>query len=157
MTVLLRPLINEKSMALTKGSYFTFEISKDATKSHVQKVVKEKFGVHVLSVKIINTKPKEKMQSSRKGYYFKPGVKKAIVQLKKGEKIALFVVAAPDQEEVTVRTAEGGEPVTKNKDKTGLLGPKVKIERAEENEAKIEGHLTEKMHTQQGGKTKGEK
>ena len=146
MTVLLRPLINEKSMGLTKLGFFTFEIDKNANKTHVEKIVTDKFKVHVLSVKIINGKSKEKTQSSRKGFYRTSGIKKAIVQLKKGEKIALFEVAQPE-EEVEVRTAEG-EPVTTVKEKKSLRGPRVKIEKT---------HPTEHMHTEQSGKTKGEK
>jgi large subunit ribosomal protein L23 len=152
MTVLLRPLINEKSMGLTKLGFFTFEIDKSANKKHVEKVVKEKFKVNVISVKIVNSKSKEKMQPSRKGYYRTSGMKKAIVQLKKGEKIALFEVAQ-QEEEVEVRTAEG-ERVANVKEKKGLLGrSKVKVERNVEEPV----HPTEHMHTEQGGKTKGEK
>ena len=59
-------------------------------------------------------------------------------------------------EDVEVRTAEG-EVVSKTKEKKGLLGgPKVKIERTETKAEGEKVHPTEKMHTQQSGKTKGE-
>lgn len=148
--MLIRPLINEKSMVLTKSSFFTFEVVKNTTKTEVERLVKDKFGVHVLSVKIVNLKGKQKTQPTRRGYYQTPGMKKAIVQLKKGEKIALFEVAEPDKEEVEVRTAEGGA-IGKTKEKKSLLrGTKVKVENVKEKE---DVHPTEKMHTQKGGKT----
>ena len=106
-----------------------------------------------MSVKIINSKGKEKIQASRKGYFTTSGAKKAIVQLKKGEKITLFEVAQAE-EEAQVTTAEG-EPVAKVK-KSLLGGPKVKIERESVKKNEEENHPTGKMHTQQGGKTKGE-
>src|SRR5258708_30752349 len=98
MITLIRPLINEKSMGLTKSGFFSFEVDKSASKAGIGKVVMDKFKVHVLSVKIINLKAKTKTQPSRKGYFQTSGVKKAIVQLKKGEKIALFEVAQKDTE-----------------------------------------------------------
>lgn len=124
--VILRPLINEKSMNLVKGGFYTFEIGGNATKQQVEKVVKAKFSVDVISVKTINLPKKRKMQRSRKGYFSTSGMKKAIVQLKKGQKIALFESSQPE-EEVEVKTAEG-EPATKIKEKKSLLrGTKVTI------------------------------
>ena len=37
--VILRPLVNEKSMGLTKDGMYTFEVGKDATKQQIEKVV----------------------------------------------------------------------------------------------------------------------
>jgi ribosomal protein L23 len=153
MIVLLRPLINEKSMALTKTGLYTFEVGRTVSKQQIEQLVRNKFGVNVLSVKTITTGGKEKMQSSRKGYYRTKPTKKAIVQLKKGQKIALFEVAEPDKEEVQVKTAEG-EVIANVKEKKGFLGgPKVKIER-ESSDGKA--HPTEHQHTQQTTKTKGD-
>lgn len=131
--VLLRPIINEKSMILVQNGFYTFEVDKNSNKDQVRKVVSDKFGVTVLSVKVVNTKSKKKMQRSRKGYYETGSIKKAIVQLKKGDRIALFEVAAADEEpNVTVTTAEG-EPVIKTKEKKSLLkGTKVKVEKVAE-------------------------
>lgn len=126
--VILRPLINEKSMGLIKGGFYTFEIGSNVTKQQIEKVVKAKFSVDVISVKTINLPKKRKMQRSRKGYFSTSGMRKAIVQLKKGQKIALFESSQPE-EEAEVKTAEG-EPVTKVKEKKSLLkGTKVKIEK----------------------------
>lgn len=159
MVTLIRPLINEKSMGLTKAGFFTFEVGRNATKTEVEKVVKDKFSVHVLSVKIINVPRKRKAQPTRRGFYHTAGIKKAIIQLKKGEKITLFEVAEPDKEqEVEVRTAEGeviGKTVVNTKEKKSLLrGTKVKVENVKD-EAKNE-HPSPNKHTGKVGKTKGE-
>ena len=161
MAILIRPLINEKSMLLIKQDFYTFQIDKNASKKDVAKQVKDRFNVEVLSVQTLNLGGKQKMQASRKGYYRTSPFKKAIVRIKNGQRIALFEVSEPE-EEVKVKTAEG-EAISKTKEKKSLLrGTKVKIERDVENPAtrpteEEKPHPTEKMHTQQGGKTRGEK
>ena len=123
-------------MGLTKLGLYTFEIAKNATKDQVAKVVADKFKVTVQSVRTINRAGKTRTQRTRKGYFQMPHVKKAIVKVKKGDKIALFEQittkdphAGHNHDEVQVRTAEG-EAVTTIKEKKSLLkGTKVKIEK----------------------------
>ncbi len=128
--VILKPLINEKSMTLAKADFYTFLIDLSASKEQVAKVVREKFGVTVLSVKTVTIQPKTKNQRTRRGTYMTAKTKKAIVQVGKGQRIALFEEATREpEEEVEVRTAEG-EKVTEVKEKKSLLkGTKVKIEK----------------------------
>lgn len=127
MTTLLNPLINEKSMLVMKDNSFTFEVSKDATKNKIERIIAKKFNVDVLSVRIINLPRKKKTQRTRRGFYHTSATKKAIIQLKKGQKIALFE-AVSKTEEVEVRTGEE-VPTAKIKEKKSLLsGTKVKIE-----------------------------
>ncbi|MBI2021579.1 50S ribosomal protein L23 [Candidatus Daviesbacteria bacterium] len=127
--VLIRPMINEKSMGLIKNSFYTFEVGKEVTKNQVGKAVADQFKVEVVSVNIINLPKKSKTQRSRRGYYLTQGFKKAIVKVKKGQKIAIFEsVPEEKKEEVEVRTAEG-ETIAKTKEKKSLLrGTRVKIE-----------------------------
>lgn len=128
MIVILRPLINEKSMNLTKIGLYTFEVGKDTSKDLIAKVVADKFKVTVLSVKTLNQTGKTKIQRTRRGHFKGADTKKAIVKVSKGDKIALFEHSAPS-EEVTVTTAEGA-PVAQVKEKKSLLrGTKVKIEK----------------------------
>lgn len=125
MIILKKPIITEKSMKLAQNGLYTFEVDKDATKPEVAKMVAEKFNVKVLKVKMINIKGKVKSQRRVRKLYQLPGYKKAIVQVKKGEKIALFETP---KEEAVVTTAEG-EPV-KLKEKKDILGrTKVKVEK----------------------------
>ena len=95
-SVILKPLINEKSMSLAKGDFYTFLVDLAADKSQVAKIVKEKFGVNVLSVRTITLQPKVKNQRSRKGSYLTAKTKKAIVQVGKGQRIAIFEEATKE-------------------------------------------------------------
>lgn len=124
MKVLIeKPFITEKSMKLAQSGLYTFLVHKEARKEEIKKVVASKFSVDIVSVKTINMKPVEKLQRSRRGYFMKAGLKKALVQVKSGQKIALFETAS----EPEVATAEN-EPVVKEK-KSLLKGTKVKIEK----------------------------
>lgn len=133
MTVLLRPLINEKSTNLIKSSWYTFGVEQDANKYTVARVVAEKFKVDVLEVRIVNLSSKTKAQRTRKGYFNTSPVKKALVKVKKGQKIAIFEMAKADsnEEEVKVVTAEGEhiDTVDTKVKKSLLRGTKVKIEK----------------------------
>lgn len=130
MTILIRPLINEKSTKLIEGGFYTFEVSKHATKQLVAKVVTEKFKVDVLDVNIINIAGKNRMQKARRRSYTTADIKKAMVKLKKGQKIALFEIANPEPEqEVKVVTGEGEEIAVTKEKKSLLRGTKVKIEK----------------------------
>ncbi len=126
MIVLKRPIITEKSMKLAERNLYTFEVDKDAIKPEIAKAVAEKFNVKVLNVKVINVKGQLKQQKRVRKLYKTKGFKKALVQVKKGEKIAIF--ETPKEEEVTVTTAEG-EPI-KLREKKDILGrTKVKVEK----------------------------
>lgn len=129
--MILRPLVNEKSMLLIKSDFYTFEVTKDATKNQIARIVKKKFNVDVEEVRTIILKGKVKSQRTRRGSFTKSDTKKALVKVKKGQKIAIFEQAEADKEDkVVIRTAEG-EPVTvERKEKKSLLsGTKVKIEK----------------------------
>ena len=75
--VIKRPIITEKSAALSAAGKYTFEVDKGAAKDEVKRAVEKLFGVTVLDVQMMNV-PK--------------GWKKAIVTLKEGDKIELFEV-----------------------------------------------------------------
>lgn len=136
--MLKKPFLSEKSMNLIKSNFYTFVVGKNTTKQQVAKLVSSKFAVDVLEVRTINLPAKTKTQRTRKGYFSTKGIKKALVKIKKGQKIPLFETASEDQKQVEVRTAEG-EPVTTIKEKKSLLvekrsllkGTKVKIEKAD--------------------------
>ena len=125
MIVIKRPVITEKSMKLAQGGLYTFEVSKSATKPQIAKVVADKFNVKVIKVRTANIKGEVKSQRRVRKFYQTSSFKKAVVQVAKGQKIAIFETP---KEEVTVTTAEG-EPVTL-KEKKDILGrTKVRIEK----------------------------
>lgn len=126
MVILKRPIITEKSMMLAKNGLYTFEVDKKATKLLVAKKVAEKFNVKVLNVKVINVKGYTKSQKKVRKSYQTSGFKKALVQVGKGQTIAIFETP---KEEVTVTTGEG-EPI-KLREKKDILGrTKVKVEQS---------------------------
>ena len=89
---ILRPVISEKSMDQTQRGRYTFRVAEDANKLQIKAAIEDLFKVEVLSVNVLNTKPKEKMrgrgQRGQKGWT-KPW-KKAIVTLAAGQKIEFF-------------------------------------------------------------------
>lgn len=116
---------------------YTFLVDREATKVEIRKAIEQKFEVNVISVKTINLKQKIKMQRSRKGKFIIPAAKKAIVGLKKGQKITLFENVSPT-DDVEVRTAEGEKIAEVKEKKSFLRGTKVKIEKISEQKEKID-------------------
>lgn len=82
--MLLRPIITEKTSKQGEGQY-VFHVLRNGNKIEIQKEVKRLFKVDVEKVRIINTPSKKRRLGRFNGE--KPGVKKAIVVLKKGQKI----------------------------------------------------------------------
>jgi len=79
------------------------------------------------------------MQRSRKGYMTIAKSRKAIVQVKAGQRIAIFETLAGGQDhdhnDVTVTSAEG-EPMIMKEKKSLLKGTKVKIEKMSKEKSK---------------------
>lgn len=87
--VIRAPLLTEKATDLRDHhNKICFEIAPRANKKQVSDAVEKIFNVTVTDVKIINTKPKPKRLGKSVGV--KSGYKKAIVSLKKGDKIEIF-------------------------------------------------------------------
>jgi large subunit ribosomal protein L23 len=86
--ILLKPVITEKATIISEQNKYVFRVAFDANKDLVKKAVKEIFKVSPEKVNIINVRGKEKSMRMRSGRT--SGWKKAIVTLKKGDKIELF-------------------------------------------------------------------
>src|SRR3989344_1235151 len=123
--IIKRPIITEKSMRLAQNHFYTFEVDKNASKDQIAKLVAEKFNVKVLKVRTMNVKGEVKSQRRVRKFYQTTSFKKAIVQVAKNQKIALFETP---KEEVTVTTAEG-EPIKLREKKDFLGRTKVKVEK----------------------------
>jgi large subunit ribosomal protein L23 len=85
--ILLRPIITEKATALESLNKYVFEVSRNANKVEIKKAIKELYNVEPIKVSIINIKPKPVRYGKAVGTT--KGFKKAIITLKKGEKIDL--------------------------------------------------------------------
>lgn len=84
--IILRPRITEKSGVMNEAmNVYTFEVVKLATKDSVAKAIKAAYKVTPLKVRIINLPAKSVMVKGRPGMH--SAVKKALVFLKKGDKI----------------------------------------------------------------------
>ncbi len=88
MGVLRRPKITEKAAVLAESNFYVFELEPTANKIEVKKAIKDYFNVDVEKVTIINL-PRKKVQKGKIVGY-KGGCKKAIVKVKKGQKIDII-------------------------------------------------------------------
>jgi large subunit ribosomal protein L23 len=86
--IILAPIVSEKSYAATTRGSYTFKVHPDAHKTHIRQAVEQLFDVHVERVNVIKVQPKPKRRGLFRGT--RPGWKKAVVQLRAGETIAIF-------------------------------------------------------------------
>jgi large subunit ribosomal protein L23 len=87
-SVLLGPVVSEKSYSLTESGKYTFRVHPDAHKTQVRQAVETIFDVQVIEVRMINVPAKPKRRGLHQGT--RPGGKKAIVQLAAGQSIPIF-------------------------------------------------------------------
>lgn len=93
---MLIPLITEKTMKDANLGKFTFKFPVYARKEDIKKLVESKFSVNVVHVSTTIVKGRSQRVGLRRNEIKKPSFKKAIVELKKGEKIALFELGGKD-------------------------------------------------------------
>ncbi len=86
--ILIAPVVSEKSYSLIEASKYSFRVHPRAHKTQIRQAVEELFDVKVLSVNVIKVQPKPKRRGASRGT--KPGWKKAIVQLREGDRIEIF-------------------------------------------------------------------
>lgn len=91
-SILIRPVITEKSDKAMGKSVYTFVVDKSANKLEVARAVEAMFNVSVETVNTAVVPGKMKTRSTRSGMVtgMKPAYKKAFVTLQEGEKIDLF-------------------------------------------------------------------
>jgi large subunit ribosomal protein L23 len=86
--ILLAPVVSEKSYSLIEASKYSFKVHPSAHKTQIRQAVEELFDVKVVSVNVLQVRPKPKRRGVSRGT--KPGWKKAVVQLREGDKIEIF-------------------------------------------------------------------
>jgi len=86
--IILSPVISEKSYGMVADSRYSFYIDIRANKSEVKKAIEDIFNVKVLKISTSNVKSKPK----KLGRFFgrSPKRKKAVVTLRKKDKIDFF-------------------------------------------------------------------
>lgn len=88
-SILQRPHLTEK--AVESGQY-AFRVAPRSNKIEVKRAVESLYGVKVMKVRMIHVAPKRRRVGRRQGWRggLKKGFKKALVTLKKGDKIENF-------------------------------------------------------------------
>ena len=84
---IISPNVTEKSTFLSEYNKVVFKVQKNATKDSIKRSIEKIFKVNVIKINTINLKGKSKLIRNKKT--FKPGYKKAIITLKKGQSIDL--------------------------------------------------------------------
>jgi large subunit ribosomal protein L23 len=89
--IIIRPLVTEKSTALSGANKYIFEVDIRANKPQIKNAVEKAFNVHVtgVNVMVMKGKPAGGRMMRRKTSY-KSDWKKAVVTLVAEDKIELF-------------------------------------------------------------------
>lgn len=86
---MLKPIYTEKSLKEVKDGNYTFRVTLGMNKKQIASEVARIFGVTVVKVRTVRTGP-EKGRNIKGKKFSKPGIKKAVVTLKSGDKIDIF-------------------------------------------------------------------
>jgi large subunit ribosomal protein L23 len=90
MSILIRPVVSEKTYALMDHHTYVFIVDPAATKVDVRNAVEQAFNVKVVNVNTLNRKGKS-TRNRRSGVTgTRSGTKRAIVTLQAGDTINLF-------------------------------------------------------------------
>ena len=90
MSVLIRPVVSEKTYALMENHTYVFIVDPKATKVDVRNAVEQAFNVKVTNVNTLNRKGKTTKNRRTGVPGSRPATKRAIVTLKQGDSINLF-------------------------------------------------------------------
>ncbi len=92
--IIIGPRITEKTTALALKGRYTMSVEKTASKGQIKKALEKIYKVEATKINIIKMKGTTKVTPTRIGSIVKrkKGYKKAIVVLKKGQKIPGFEV-----------------------------------------------------------------
>jgi len=86
---MLKPIKSEKSLHEVAAGRFTFAVPIGLNKTEIRSLIQKTFPVQVIKVHTQIT-PGKSYRTGKKGSAYRPNVKKAVVTLKKGQKIDLF-------------------------------------------------------------------
>ena len=87
LDTIISPKVTEKSTSLSELNKIVFKVDKNANKKTIKKNIEKIFKVNVIKINTANMRGKVKLVKNKKS--FKPGYKKAIITLKKGQSIDL--------------------------------------------------------------------
>ena len=87
LDTIISPKVTEKATSLSEHNKIVFKVHKGANKQTIKKSIEKIFKVNVIKVNTVNQKGKTKFVRGKRAN--RPGYKKAIVTLKKGQSIDL--------------------------------------------------------------------
>jgi len=87
LDLIISPTVTEKATSLSEFNKVVFKVRKNANKKLIRKSIEKIFKVKVTKINTINFRRKNKLVKGKKSY--RPGYKKAVVTLKKGQSIDL--------------------------------------------------------------------
>jgi large subunit ribosomal protein L23 len=90
MSILIRPVVSEKTYALMDHHTYVFIVDPAATKVDVRNAVEQAFNVKVVNVNTLNRKGKSTRNRRTGVTGVRSGTKRAIVTLQEGDTINLF-------------------------------------------------------------------
>lgn len=85
--ILIQPVLTEKSVHQETAGKYTFVVNQDATKVDVKNAIRELYGVTVVKVNMLYGLPKFRMGRGRKPMEKRETTRRAVITLKKGEKL----------------------------------------------------------------------
>ena len=89
-SIIIRPVVSEKSYGLLDDGVYTFVVDPRATKIEISQAVETIFNVEVAKVNTLNRKGKRKRNRKAATFGKRPDTKRAIVTLAAGGRIDLF-------------------------------------------------------------------
>ncbi len=89
-SVVLKPVVSEKSYARLDEGVYTFVVHPDADKAEIRRAVESIFNVSVVKVNTLNRMGKRKRNRRSPTFGHRPGTKRAMVTLASGDRIELF-------------------------------------------------------------------
>jgi len=90
MSILIRPVVSEKTTTMMENRTYVFVVDPRATKIDVRNAVEQAFSVKVTNVNTLNRKGKSTRNRRTGVVGTRPDSKRAIVTLAEGDSINLF-------------------------------------------------------------------
>jgi large subunit ribosomal protein L23 len=89
-TTIIKPLVTEKSMNKVADGRYYFAVAQYATKTEIKNAIQKSFNVTVVGLSTSVVKGKSKRAGARRLEIADAVWKKAIVTVKKGDRISIF-------------------------------------------------------------------
>ncbi len=128
--ILTSPIITEKTISQEGIGKYTFRVLPDANKNEIRKSVEGIFNTKVDKINIINTKPKKRRRGRVVGIV--SPFKKALVTLRKGEKIKIREEKKKEGEKKDIKTKVKKIEKTDKVKKEKKTGVKTRIKKTED-------------------------